>query len=44
MHIKKSDLEKAHEAKATIEKDYRKHYTYHELAQLVGTNSTKLQI
>jgi len=43
MRIRKADLEKAQEAKAIIEKEYRKHYTYHELAQLVGTNATKLQ-
>lgn len=43
MPITKADLEKAQEVKAIIEKNYRDHYTYHELAQMVNTNPTNLQ-
>ena len=43
MRITTTDLEKAKEVKFIIEKDYRNHYTYHDLAQLTGTNATTLQ-
>ena len=44
MRLKKSDLEKAGQVKAILEKEYYKHYTYHELAHMVNTNVLKLQV
>lgn len=43
MRISKSDLDKARQVKAIIEKEYHMHYTYQTLAELVGTNPVKLQ-
>ena len=43
MRISKSDLEKARQVKAIIEKEYCSHYTYQQLAERVGTNPVKLQ-
>lgn len=44
MHIRKTDFEKAFQAKAIIEKEYFKQFSYKDLACLVGTNATKLQV
>jgi transcriptional regulator GlxA family with amidase domain len=44
MHIRKTDFEKAEQAKAIIEKEYYRQFTYKDLACLVGTNPTKLQV
>jgi len=44
MYIRKTDFEKAQQAKAIIEKEYFRHFTYKDLACLVGTNATKLQV
>jgi YesN/AraC family two-component response regulator len=43
MRISKSDLEKARQVKAIIEKEYCNHYTYQQLAERVSTNPVKLQ-
>lgn len=43
MRISKSDLDKARQVKAIIEKQYYIHYTYQMLAERVGTNPVKLQ-
>jgi len=44
MHILKTDFEKALRAKAIIEKEYFRQFSYKDLACLVGTNATKLQV
>lgn len=42
-HIKQEDLEKIIAAKCILEKEYYRHYTHEELAQMVGTNEHKLK-
>lgn len=44
MRIRKEDLEKACQAKAMIEKDRSRHRTYQDLAQILGTSVSKLQM
>jgi transcriptional regulator GlxA family with amidase domain len=44
MRIHKTDIEKAEQAKLIIEKEYYKQHTYQDLAQLVCTNVSKLQV
>lgn len=43
MRITPYDLEQARHAKAMIEKDLSRHYTYHDLAKTLGMNVSKLQ-
>jgi len=42
--MKQHDLEKVIEAKCILEKEYYRHYTHEELAQMVGTNERKLRV
>lgn len=42
--IGEEDLEKARMAKAIIDKDCSRHYTYQDLARMVATNPQKLAI
>jgi two-component system response regulator YesN len=42
IHIRQEDIEKAGVIKCLLEKEYYRHYTYDELARMVGTNTVKL--
>lgn len=44
MHIRKTDLEKAWQVKAIIDKEYFRQLTYKELACLVGIGVNKLPV
>ena len=44
IHMKQHDLEKIIAAKCILEKEYYRHYTHEELAQMVGTNERKLRV
>jgi AraC-type DNA-binding domain-containing proteins len=41
--LKKADLEKMFQAKAILDKEYRRHYTHHQLALMLNTNEYKLK-
>lgn len=43
IHIKQEDLEMIIAAKCILEKEYYRHYTHEELAQMAGTNEYKLK-
>jgi len=43
-HMKKHDVDMIVAAKCILEKEYYRHYTHEELAQMVGTNERKLRI
>jgi AraC-like DNA-binding protein len=43
-HMKEHDFEMIVAAKCILEKEYYRHYTHEELAQMVGTNERKLRI
>ena len=44
MYIRKTDLEKAGQVKAIIDKEYYRQFTYKELASLVGISINKLPV
>jgi|RhiMetdeSRZDD1v2_1073273.scaffolds.fasta_scaffold11603_11 AraC-like DNA-binding protein len=43
LNLKGEDVEKIHLAKAILEKEFRQHYTNHQLARKVSTNEYKLK-
>jgi AraC-like DNA-binding protein len=44
MRIRKTDIEKASQAKALIDKNYYRQFTYQDLAREVCTNVSNLQV
>jgi transcriptional regulator GlxA family with amidase domain len=43
MQLKQEDVDKILEAKRILDKEYYRHYTHEDLAQMVGTNEYKLK-
>jgi len=44
VHMKQHELDMIVAAKCILEKEYYRHYTHEELAQMVGTNERKLRV